>query len=115
LVVVANLVGRMQLEKLNYHVEQFTLLVNDKHELLSIPQAKMTKMQRDLFYEHKESNTDETRATKFILESDLREHKWSASKFSFNAIGRNVLTILRHLGHIKEIRGKGKTRIVLVK
>lgn len=74
----------------------------------------MNKIEREIFWEHKESNVNETKGKVFICEQDLRDHsKFSKSKFSFNALGRNVIVILRHLGRVKEVRGGGRTRIIL--
>lgn len=108
-----NPVGRITLLKLNEILDQLNALFRDKHAILSIPHGDMTKAQREIFWEHKEARTNETKGKLFLCEGDLRVHKWSKSKFVFNAVGRNVVTILRHLGRIKEVRGGGQTRIVL--
>jgi Spindle and kinetochore-associated protein 1 len=62
----------------------------------------MSKAEREMFWQHKEASGPETKGKTFVCESDLREHKWSKSKFTFNAVGRNVITILRHLGRVRE-------------
>jgi hypothetical protein len=74
----------------------------------------MTKFDRELYWEYKESFTIETKSKTFVLETDLKDHsKYSKSKFVFNSVGRNLITILRHVGKIKEVRGNGRVRIVL--
>lgn len=75
----------------------------------------MAKWQRDLYFEHKELTTPEIKGMMFVTEKDLRDKRaWSKSTFNFGAACRNVLVILRTIGKIKEVRGKGNTRFVVI-
>ena len=108
------IMGRMGLEKLNSSITELNQLISDKYALMKIPQPKMNKMQREIYYEHKELGTAETKGRTYVTEKDLKTKTgWTESKFKFDAVGRNVINVLRHLGRIKEVRGGGHTRIVL--
>lgn len=111
-----DLVGRLNVEKINAMIQELNKLISDKYTLLRIPQPKMNKLQSDIYWEHKQLETPETRGRTFITEGDLKSKRagWSSSGFKFDAVGRNVLTILRHLGRMKEVRGGKNTRIVLM-
>lgn len=99
---------------MNGMVEHLNILIRDKQSVLAIDQSKMSKLIRNLFWEHRQAQTAETKGRSFVTEHDLREHGWSKSKFTFNSVGRTVITILRHLGRIREVRGGGKVRIVVI-
>ncbi|KAI8822697.1 uncharacterized protein EV422DRAFT_410532 [Fimicolochytrium jonesii] len=109
-------VGRLTLPKLNTLISEFTLLLHDKHTLLSLPPSKMTKPQRDIFWEHKKHHTPETKGKMFITEKDVARDKevFSKSAFRLDPMGRSVVAIMRALGRIREVRGGGCTRMVVL-
>ena len=106
--------GRITLEKINQAITDLNLLISDKYKIFKLPQ-KMSKLQRSIYWEHKQLATAETKSRVFVTEKDLKDKSggWTESGFKFDAVGRNVVAILRHLGRIKEVRGGGHTRIVL--
>ncbi|KAH6601688.1 hypothetical protein BASA61_001892 [Batrachochytrium salamandrivorans] len=110
------IVGRITRERINQAIEDLNLLISDKYKILRMPQPKMSKLQRTIYYEHKQLATPETKLHVFITEKDLKDKAggWTESGFKFDAVGRNVIAILRHLGRIREVRGGGHTRIVLL-
>jgi len=55
--------------------------------------------------------TKETKGYLFIVDGDI---KTSTKKFKLDPTGKSVLIILRHLGRIKEVRGGGHTRYVIL-
>ncbi|OAJ43036.1 hypothetical protein BDEG_26420 [Batrachochytrium dendrobatidis JEL423] len=109
------IVGRITLEKINQAITDLNLLISDKYKIFKLPQQKMSKLQRSIYWEHKQLATAETKSRVFVTEKDLKDKSggWTESGFKFDAVGRNVVAILRHLGRIKEVRGGGHTRIVL--
>lgn len=88
----------------------------DKLAILGIPDHKLIKQQdRDIVHMFKQLQTKETKGYFFFTEKELKDKQgWTKSKFIFSAVGRNVLTILRTLGRLKEVRGGQATRHVLV-
>ncbi|TPX72121.1 hypothetical protein SpCBS45565_g00672 [Spizellomyces sp. 'palustris'] len=109
------LVGRLNRDRLNDQISEFAQLVADKHTMMRISPPKMTKNQRDVFWEHRKAATADTTGKAFITEKDVREKgQWSKSAFRLDPTGRSVIAIMRHLGRIKEVRGGGHSRIVIV-
>ncbi|KAI8927125.1 hypothetical protein BC831DRAFT_511077 [Entophlyctis helioformis] len=111
------IVGRMTCDKINASIADLNQLIADKYVVLKMPQSKMNKIQRSIFWEHKQLATAagaDTKGRVFVTEKDLKDKTgWTVSAFKFDAVGRNVIATLRHLGRIKEVRGGGHTRIVL--
>ncbi|KAJ3078875.1 hypothetical protein HDU99_000336, partial [Rhizoclosmatium hyalinum] len=73
---------------------------------------------------HKKSSNDATKGKAFLMEREIKENWWAGSAtgkdksavscFKLDPLGRNVLALIRHLGRIKEVRGGGDTRIVIL-
>ncbi|KAI8614430.1 hypothetical protein BC830DRAFT_1127462 [Chytriomyces sp. MP71] len=119
------LVNRLTLDKINSTLSDFNKLVSNKYVSLKIPHAKMTKPQRDRYWEHKKSCNDATKGKAFLMEREVKENWWvatstkaaaekSGGSFKLDPNGRSVLALIRHLGRIKEVRGGGDTRIVIL-
>ncbi|KAJ3361002.1 Spindle and kinetochore-associated protein 1 [Kappamyces sp. JEL0680] len=112
-------VGRTTLEKLNASIKDLNVYLADKNKVLAIPEAKMKQLQRDVLYDFKTAQTAETKGYFFVTEKELKANSkgnsgWTKSKFNYGAQCRNTLTILRTLGKIREVRGTGHTRFVVV-
>ncbi|TPX61497.1 hypothetical protein PhCBS80983_g01098 [Powellomyces hirtus] len=108
-------VGRLTRDKINDIIAEFSSLVADKYTFMKIPPAKMTKNQRDLFWEHKKVATPETTGKAFVTEKDVKDKDlFSKSTFRLDPSGRSVIAIVRHLGRLKEVRGGGHTRLVIL-
>ena len=56
----------------------------------------------------KDQETDETKGHHFFVEDDLR----SLGKYKLDASGKAALTVLRHLGRLREVRGDGLIRYI---
>jgi hypothetical protein len=113
--IPAYALNRMTLQKLNNHISELNTFIKDKYSILNMQPAKMTKWQKDLLYQHKENAMPDTQSFVYVTEKELREkYSWTKSQFALNSVGRNVLSILRSLGRIKEVRGGGQTRICLI-
>ncbi|RKO90412.1 hypothetical protein BDK51DRAFT_52106 [Blyttiomyces helicus] len=109
------LVGRLNRDRINELFAEFNKVVFDKLAILRFPQAKMSKEQRDIFWEHRKADVEETKGKTFITEKDIKDkERWSKSEFRLNPVGRSTIAIMRHLGRIKEVRGGGHTRIVIM-
>ncbi|KAJ3020979.1 UNVERIFIED_CONTAM: Spindle and kinetochore-associated protein 1 [Siphonaria sp. JEL0065] len=119
------LLNRLTLDKINASLSEFNKLVSTKYTSLKIPHAKMNKLQRDRFWEHKKSCNDATKGKAFLMEREIKDGWWSAGAvngrvdknsmgFKLDPLGRSVLALARHLGRIKEVRGGGDTRIVIM-
>ncbi|KAI8590847.1 hypothetical protein BDZ88DRAFT_505915 [Geranomyces variabilis] len=121
-------VGRLTRDKLNDTIAELATLITDKQTQLRVPPSRMNKRQRELLWEHRKlepavvqvtSSTDAHSSSShpppFITETDVRDKAWfSRSAFRLDPHGRAVVGILRHLGRVKEVRGGGHTRIVVM-
>ncbi|KAJ3018840.1 Spindle and kinetochore-associated protein 1 [Thoreauomyces humboldtii] len=108
-------VGRLSRDRINDILADLSQLVADKHRVLRIPPGKMSKHQRDLFWEHKQLATPETAGKAFVTEHDVKEKdRFSDCGFRLDPAGRLTVGIARHLGRIKEVRGGGHTRLVVL-
>ena len=94
----------------------------EKTSILRIPESKLVRqVDRDLVYAFKSQQTQETKGLFFITEQELRSGSggtrvWASgkSKFTYSAAGKQVLTILRTCGRVKEVRDRGVVRYVLL-
>ncbi|KAJ3159288.1 Spindle and kinetochore-associated protein 1 [Geranomyces michiganensis] len=125
-------VGRLTRDKLNDTIAELATLVTDKQTQLRVPPSRMNKRQRELLWEHRklepaviQATTDTSSSSSsssvhspppvFVTEADVRDKAWfSRSAFRLDPHGRAVVGILRHLGRVKEVRGGGHTRIVIM-
>ncbi|KAJ3117632.1 Spindle and kinetochore-associated protein 1 [Phlyctochytrium bullatum] len=103
----------LPLPKLNDHIAELNKILAEKYTTLRIPPQKMSKAQRERFWEHKKQETGETKGKAFVTEQDIKEN-WAKAAFKLDPAGRGVVAAIRHLGRIKEVRGGGCTRIVVM-
>ncbi|KAJ3095584.1 Spindle and kinetochore-associated protein 1 [Phlyctochytrium planicorne] len=107
------LINRLTRDKLNDLLSELNKMIQEKYTTLKIPQPKMTKPQRERFWEHKKLITEETKGKAFITEKEVIKN-WAKANFKLDPAGRGLIAALRHLGRIKEVRGGGQTRIVVL-
>lgn len=102
--------GRLTVAKVNNLVDDFNRFILEKYTLLARANpAKLSLEQRQRFMEWKTAETDETVGKFFITESDLKTKSATGVNFGFkfDQVTRNILTILRQVGRIKEHRSSG--------
>ncbi|KXS14359.1 hypothetical protein M427DRAFT_135950 [Gonapodya prolifera JEL478] len=107
------MVGRMSLVKLNSSIAELNKHVTEKYNLLRQRPTALPKPHRDRFWSYRETETAETKDRTFVTENDIKEN-WAKSQFRMDPQGRAVLAIARHLGRVREVRGGGQTRFVVV-
>ncbi|KAI8851789.1 hypothetical protein BC829DRAFT_441127 [Chytridium lagenaria] len=100
------LVNRLSRDKMNDLISELNKVIAEKYQTLKLPQPKMTKVQRERFWDHKKLIMEDTKGKAFITEKDIKEN-WSKSAFKLDPVGRGVIAAIRHLGRIKEVRGAG--------
>lgn len=79
---------------------------------MALSHVQMTKALRQRYWALKEAENADTVGRIFITDDDIKQTK--TSKFRLDPSGRAVLGILRNLGRIKESRGGGRTRYILM-
>ena len=122
-------------DKLNQQLNALNRLFTEKYSILRLNPAKMSNEQRQRYYvgqliftlftkcivqDWKEVECDEVQGRFFITEADIKNASTAAAGknnngivFKFDSVGRSILSILRHLGRIREMRTPGVVRIVL--
>lgn len=102
--------GRLTVAKINSLVDDFNKFISEKYTLLARSNpAKLSLDQRQKYLEWKNSETEDTFGKFFITEADLKAKSSSSTNngFKFDQVTRNILTILRQIGRIKENRSSG--------
>ena len=105
--------GRITLIKINGFVHDFNRFLIEKYTLLlrSNP-SKLSVDQRQKFFEWKAAEIESLHGRNFLTETDLKA-KNGSGHFKFDQVARNILTILRQVGRIKEVRSSGVIRYVI--
>ncbi|KAI9020453.1 hypothetical protein DFJ74DRAFT_673161 [Hyaloraphidium curvatum] len=106
------IIGRMTREKLNQSIDELNALVADKYTLLKLPAKSLSKAQRDRAVAYRDQERPETRDRCFVTEGEVRDT--SKGRTRNDPAGKTVLAILRTTGRLKEVRGGGHNRLVIV-
>eukprot|EP00850_Spirogloea_muscicola_P022772 SM000311S11918 [mRNA] locus=s311:100657:102783:+ [translate_table: standard] len=102
--------GRLTIDKVNTALDEIVTLAEATEVLLGAPKRKLSKDALEKVVVLKEvAATEGVRGKSFLLESDLR----GGLSLKLDNSGRAILTVLRHLGRITEVRIKGQ-RIILI-
>jgi len=126
--------GRLTLDKVTEAVNSLNDIFGEKYKVVLANPSKLREPFKTKHYDYKAMETKETQGLsyyelahgpslisyflpdsssagfRFVVEGDIRDSK---EKFKLDPAGRAVVTILRHLGRIKEVRGGGQTRYVI--
>lgn len=93
-------------------ITEFNTLVSEKYHLLSLPQKSLSKLQRDKLLSYRDQEKPETRGRHFVTEQEVRDV--AREKFKMDPSGKTVVAIMRSTGRVKEVRGGGHNRIIVV-
>ncbi|TPX32354.1 hypothetical protein SmJEL517_g04520 [Synchytrium microbalum] len=107
------MVGRLTRDKINDLITEFNKIVESKTSILRLQPTKMNKHDRDRYYENQQLSNSEVKGKTFITEKDIKEYA-QGSHFKLDPSGRAVIGILRHLNRVKEVRGGGVVRFLLL-
>ncbi|XP_026862302.2 spindle and kinetochore-associated protein 1 [Electrophorus electricus] len=102
--------GRVTYDQLNAAVRSINTAVMAKYRILQQPAKSLSNTARKLHQRFKEQETKDTKGLFFVVEEDLRE--LAQLKLDKRFVG--MLNMLRHCQRLKELRGGGLTRYVLL-
>ncbi|XP_066507758.1 spindle and kinetochore-associated protein 1 [Hoplias malabaricus] len=102
--------GRVTYDQLNAAVKSINMAVMSKYKILHQPLKSLTNATRKLHQRFKDQETKDTKGQFFVVEEDLRD--LAQLKVDKRFIG--MLNMLRHCQRIKELRGGGLTRYLLL-
>ncbi|XP_041464320.1 spindle and kinetochore-associated protein 1-like isoform X1 [Lytechinus variegatus] len=102
--------GRMTYDNINGAVDGFNAAMETKYRLMKRPRSGLNDRDRKQYQKYKEQENKDTKGTFFVTEDDLRRH----GSLKMDSSARAALTILRHCGRMREIRGGGLTRYTVI-
>ncbi|CAB4436520.1 unnamed protein product [Rhizophagus irregularis] len=105
--------NRISRDKVNEAIDDFNKVVREKYTILKSQQSSLSHIMKQKYWEYIEADNEETRGKDFITENDLKTTNQKIN-FKMDANGRAIISILRHCGKIKEIRGGGQVRYVII-
>ncbi|CAJ0636837.1 9233_t:CDS:2 [Entrophospora sp. SA101] len=83
---------RITRNKINEAIKDFNEVFLEKYNILKSPLSNLNRTEKKKYWEYKEVDIEETK----------------------DNIGRAIITILRHLKKIKEVRGGGHVRYIIM-
>ncbi|KPP63271.1 hypothetical protein Z043_118486 [Scleropages formosus] len=102
--------GRVTYSQLNAAVQSINTAVKGKYSILHQPTKTMSSAARKLYQRFKDEETKDTKGQFFVVEEDLHEFTQLKTDKRF----QSMLSMLRHCQRLRELRGGGLTRYVLL-
>ncbi|XP_053331919.1 spindle and kinetochore-associated protein 1 [Clarias gariepinus] len=102
--------GRVTYDQLNTAVKSINTAVTGKYKILQQPVKSLSNAARKLHQRFKDQETKDTKGQFFVVEEDLRD--LAQLKVDKRFVG--MLNMLRHCQRLKELRGGGLTRYMLL-
>ncbi|NXK63063.1 SKA1 protein, partial [Sylvietta virens] len=101
--------GRITYDQINAVVQQMNKAVVDKYKIVYQPLKSMSASVRNLYRRFVEEETKNTKGVFFIVEADIKEF----TELKMDKRFHSILSILRHLRRVREVRGSGLIRYVI--
>lgn len=95
--------GRLQYDQINLAVDEVNKTLETKYALLRRPRAKLSDVDMKVAMGCRQQENQETKGLYFVVDNDIK--RWSSLKLDSN--GRSIMTALRTLKRIREVRGPG--------
>ncbi|XP_065814393.1 spindle and kinetochore-associated protein 1 [Labrus bergylta] len=102
--------GRVSYEQLNAAVQSINTSVTAKYKILHQSVKSLNNHSRKLQQRFKEQESKDTRGHFFVVEDDFREF----TQVKMDKRFQGILSMLRHCQRLKELRGGGLTRYLLL-
>ncbi|XP_060085913.1 spindle and kinetochore-associated protein 1-like [Ylistrum balloti] len=98
--------GRMTYNQVNTMMDEINKAYKEKYKILAMKRTTLSDVNRKRYEKFKLQESKETTGEHFIVDEDVKEF----SHIKMDSVYRSLLTLLRHCGRLKEIRGGGHTR-----
>lgn len=102
--------GRLTLEKIETVVAKLTEIAQAKYKLLRRPYRDLNSGEITQVQAFRENECTETAEKKFITDYEIK----GFGEYRMDATVKSVINVLRHVGSLKEVRGKNKVRIYII-
>lgn len=103
--------NRLSYDQVNMTVDELHKVMVAKYKLLATPRSSLGEPAMKKYKAFKSQENDETAGHYFIVDEDIRSF---GGGLKLDSACRSVLTILRHCGRLKESRGGGIARYIVV-
>ncbi|KAM6984847.1 SKA complex subunit 1 [Aplochiton taeniatus] len=102
--------GRVTYDQLNGVVQSINTASVGKYKILQQPLKNLNNHTRRLHQRFKDEETKDTKGQFFVVEADLREF----TQMKVDKRFQGILNMLRHCQRLRELRGGGLTRYLLL-
>ncbi|CAN9498822.1 unnamed protein product [Ophioblennius macclurei] len=102
--------GRVSYDQVNTAVQSINTAVTFKYKIVHQPEKTLNNQSRRLRQRFKDQETKDTKGHYFIVEDDIREF----AQIKVDKRFQGILNMLRHCQRLRELRGGGVTRFVLL-
>ncbi|XP_061679589.1 spindle and kinetochore-associated protein 1 isoform X2 [Syngnathoides biaculeatus] len=102
--------GRLSYDQINKAVENINTAVVAKYNIFHQPLKTLNNHARKLYQRFKDQETKDTRGHYFVVEEDFRE----LAQMKVDKRLQVILNMLRHCQRLRELRGGGITRYILL-
>lgn len=101
--------GRTSYDQVNNAIDEIHKVITAKYKILRLPRSAMGEPVMKKYKAFKEAEIPDTEGEYFFIDDDLKTY----SQLKLDSTGRAILTMLRHCGRLREVRGKKLLRYVL--
>ncbi|KAI3371770.1 hypothetical protein L3Q82_024323 [Scortum barcoo] len=102
--------GRVSYDQLNAAVQSINTTVTAKYKILHQSVKTLNNHARKLHQRFKDQETKDTKGQYFVVEDDIREF----TQMKVDKRFQGILNMLRHCQRLRELRGGGLTRYMLL-
>ncbi|XP_040894482.1 spindle and kinetochore-associated protein 1 [Toxotes jaculatrix] len=102
--------GRVSYDQLNAAVQSINTAVTAKYKILHQSLKTLNNHSRKLHQRFKDQETKDTKGQYFVVEDDVREF----TQMKVDKRFQGILNMLRHCQRLREVRGGGLTRYILL-
>lgn len=102
--------GRLTIAKIEGVVKNLNAIAAAKYNLLNRPYRDLNSSEITTYQDFHDNECAETKDKQFLTDNEIR----GFGNFRLDATAKSVINILRHVGALKEVRGKNKSRIFII-
>lgn len=102
--------GRLTCVKIDNVVEKLNAIAASKYELLAKPYRDLNSNEITNVQDFQANDCDETKGKQYLTDSEIK----GFGAFRLDATAKSVINVLRHVGSLKEVRGKNRARIFII-
>lgn len=103
--------GRLTLKKIEDVVEKLNAFVVEKYTLLKQSKRDLNGEERKRWEAFHESECPEAKGETFVTDAEIKK----LSSVKLNPTANQAINVLRHIGALKEVRGRNKVRIFIIR